>query len=279
MKHWIQRSAYWLALTVLLSACGGGSSPSTADVATPPVKSAPEQDMPTTGEVLRKVYDPNYSVPDGFFVDERASTPQSYTVYHVKDPSVSYELCTDDFSTAATWEDADNTSRQVNGYYVGHTENERYFEFVRELSYGNSVGNIDDLTSPGFSRVFKCSYATRDGVDRSLLSGYAGKINARPLSSEVLREYVEYLWQFTFFNVSAKSVLESYGTDSADALQRTLLLGFATLQGADQCDLVEVIEWTFSADLLSGEVVSQFDPVLSFQAELRDGVPAVCNTP
>lgn len=279
MKHWIQRSAYWLALTVLLSACGGGSSPSTADVATPPVKSAPEQDMPTTGEVLRKVYDPNYSVPDGFFVDERASTPQSYTVYHVKDPSVSYELCTDDFSTAATWEDADNTSRQVNGYYVGHTENERYFEFVRELSYSNSVGNIDDLTSPGFSRVFKCSYATRDGVDRSLLSGYAGKINARPLSSEVLREYVEYLWQFTFFNVSAKSVLESYGTDSADALQRTLLLGFATLQGADQCDLVEVIEWTFSADLLSGEVVSQFDPVLSFQAELRDGVPAVCNTP
>mgnify|MGYP003666590907 FL=1 len=222
---------------------------------------------------------PRYSVPDGFFVDERASTPQSYTVYHVKDPSVSYELCTDDFSTAATWEDADNTSRQVNGYYVGHTENERYFEFVRELSYGNSVGNIDDLTSPGFSRVFKCSYATRDGVDRSLLSGYAGKINARPLSSEVLREYVEYLWQFTFFNVSAKSVLESYGTDSADALQRTLLLGFATLQGADQCDLVEVIEWTFSADLLSGEVVSQFDPVLSFQAELRDGVPAVCNTP
>ncbi len=279
MKHWIQRSAYWLALTILLSACGGGSSPSTADVATPPVQSAPEQDMPTTGEVLRKVYDPNYSVPDGFFVDERASTPQSYTVYHVKDPSVSYELCTDDFSTAATWEDADNTSRQVNGYYVGHTENERYFEFVRELSYGNSVGNIDDLTSPGFSRVFKCSYATRDGVDRSLLSGYAGKINARPLSSEVLREYVEYLWQFTFFNVSAKSVLESYGTDSADALQRTLLLGFATLQGADQCDLVEVVEWTFSADLLTGEVVSQFDPVLSFQAELRDGVPAVCNTP
>ena len=235
--------------------------------------------MPPTSEVLNKVYDPNYTVPDGFFVDERASTPQSYTVYHVKDESVSYELCTDDFTTAAIWEDEDNASRQVNGYYVGHTENDRYFEFVRELNYDDSVGNISDLTSPGFARIFKCSYATRDGVDRSLLSGYAGKINARPLSSELLREYVEYLWQFTFFNVSAKSVLESYGTDSANELQRTLLLGFATIQGDDQCDLVEVVEWTFSANLSTGEVRSQFDTVLSFTAELRDGVPAICSNP
>ena len=39
-------------------------------------------------------------MPDGFFVDERAGTAQSYTVHHGLDDSGSYELCADDFEAA-----------------------------------------------------------------------------------------------------------------------------------------------------------------------------------
>lgn len=118
------------------------------------------------------MYDNYYHVPDSFYVDERTSTSRSYTLYHVKDPSISYELCTDDYQQALAWESADNDSRSANGYYVESYESDRYFEFIRELSFPDGIGNIGDLTSPGFARVFKSSYVNRDGVDRNLRDGY-----------------------------------------------------------------------------------------------------------
>ncbi len=276
MKNRIRGLIRLLGIALIAVACKSEQSPVTTDFNEDPVQAQPQRPMPSNDEVLSKLYDPDYSVPDNFYVDERANTPGSYTVYHVKDESVSYELCTDDLSVATAWEEADNASRHVNGYFVGSTENTRYFEFIRELSYTDSVSNVDDLTSPGFSRVFKCSYVVRDGVDRSLLTGYAGTINARPLSDDLFREYVEYFWQFTFFNVRARKVLESFGTSSATHRQRILLLALATRQGDAQCDLVEVVAWTFTVDIASGQVESQFTTSQSFTAELVGGVPQVC---
>lgn len=276
MKYRLENPTCLLAAAFIAASCNGGSSPgsATADKPSPPPASGPA--LPADDEVIAKLYDPAYSVPAGFFVDERAATPGSYTVYHVKDASVSYELCTDDFATAERWEADDNAARHVSGYYVGHVENDRYFEFVRELSYEDDVGNIDDVTTPGFSRVFKCSYAVRDGVDRSLLTGYAGILNARPLDNAALRDFAEYFWQFTFFDVRAKKVLDSYAGDAPGAPSRSLLLAFATTQGSGQCDLVEVVEWRFDANPASGEVHSRFDTVRSFRAEVVDGTPRVC---
>lgn len=266
-----------LSLVVLaLASCNADSGPGNPAGNDPPVSGDLTPTLPPDDEVLAKLYDPGYSVPVGFYVDERAHTPGSYTVHHVKDPSVSFELCTDDFAVAAGWEAADNASRLVNGYYVGHVENDRYFEFVRELSYDDSVGNVDDLTSPGFARVFKCSYVMRDGVDESLLTGYAGKLNVRPLSEHAFRNFVEYFWQFTFFNVRAKKVLASYGSKRETELQRTLLLAFATAGAAGQCDLVELVEWQFVTDVTTGEVFRRFENRRRFPAEIVDGVPRIC---
>ncbi len=86
--------------------------------------------FPNDDEIIAKVYNNLYQVPDYFYVDERTDTPASVTFYHVKDPSTSYELCTDDHYQALEWETADNDSRVVNGYYVGSYENDRYFEFI-----------------------------------------------------------------------------------------------------------------------------------------------------
>ena len=182
----------------------------------------------TDEEIIGKAYDANYEVPAGFHIDERADTDGSYSIYHVKDASVSYELCSDDFAEAYSWESAENEIRSVNGIYVDSYENDRYFEIIRELSSPESVGNISDPTSPGFSRVFKCSYVDRNGVDRDQRSGLAGTLNVRPLTENSLKVLVEYLWQFSFFWPAQKTVLDSYSGDNGAEFEHTLLLALLT---------------------------------------------------
>jgi hypothetical protein len=234
------------------------------------------QAVPSDEEVMAMAYDSTYTVPANFFADERADTTRSFTIYHVKDESISYELCSNDYAEAAAWESADNASRSVNGVYVESYENDRYFEFVRELDYPDGVGNITDPTSPGFSRVFKCSYVNRDGVDRNLRGGYAGTLNVRPLSEEAIRTFTEYMWQFTFFWPAQKTVLGSFSDERADAYQHTLTLAFVTNRGIDNCDLVEVVDWVFTVDKTDGQVTKGFNLRYQFNAELVNGAPRKC---
>lgn len=263
-----------LPILAIATACGGSVSSTDPQAATTnaPVAKA----LPTNQQIVAMVYDSEYSVPVDFFVDERASMTRSYTVHHVLDQSSSFERCTDDLVVAQAWEQADNESRAVNGYYVTSYENDRYFEFARELSFTEDVSNIGDITSPGFARVFKCGHTNRDGVDRQLLSGYAGRLNPDTLDAQVLRDFTEYLWQFRFFNVSARKIIESNAQSLGATLQHTLLLALVTNQGADRCDLVEVVEWRFSADPADGEVQRTYDTVRSFEAWLVDGEASIC---
>lgn len=261
-----------IPILVAASACGTATQETAAPEPGPAASNVPAQ-----GEVLAKIYDPDYSTPDGFFVDERANDPtRSYTVHHVLDPSGSFELCSDDIETAQQWEDADNAERSVQGYYVGSHETARYYEFIRELSYDDGVGNIDDVTSPGYARVFKCSDTNRNGVDRNLLDGYAGTINARPLTVDTVREFTEYLWQFAFFPQARKAVLASTISTGPDALTQTLQLAFASTQGSSGCDLIEVAEWHYIADRASGEVQKRFDVLIQFEARPDGETPVVC---
>jgi len=261
-----------LLILAIAAACGGSGATDTSNAVS---STGPEAlTLPSDEDILAKAYDTGYSAPDGFFVDERAASTRSYTVHHVLDTSDSFELCTDDLVEAQAWEETDNASRAVSGYYVNTHENARYFEIVRELAYTEDVGNITNPTSPGYARVFKCNHTNRDGVDRSLLDGYAGKLSHGRLDAGNLREFTEYLWQFTFFNVSRKAVIDSY--PGSDSLQHTLLLAFVVNQGFDACDRVDVTEWRFTANPSTGEITREFDTVKSFEAKVTDGVPAFC---
>lgn len=270
MKH---STLTLLPILVVAAACGGSGSAESGKNTTPDDRFVA---LPSDAEILIKAYDSDYHVPDGFFVDERATTTRSYTVHHVLDASASFELCSNDLVEAQAWEAADNAARAVNGYYVTSYENERYFEFVRELAYTQDVGNIAEPTSPGYARVFKCSHTSRDGVDRSLLDGYAGRIPTERLDAASLRDFTEYLWQFTFFNVSHKKVIDSYASHASAGLQHTLLLAFVVNQGVDACDRIDVIDWRYTADPASGDVERRFDTVHSFGARLVDGTPTLC---
>ena len=232
--------------------------------------------LPDENEIISKAYDNNYQQPIGFYRDERTDTPGSYSVYHVKDVSVSYELCTDDYAEAQAWEDADNDSRAVNGAYVSSYENERYFEFIRDLSYPDGIGNITDPTSPGFARVFKCSYVNRDGADRNIRDGYAGTLNQAPLTKESVRTYSEYMWQFTFFWPARNKVLQTFSSENEETYAHTLVLAFVTNRGTDNCDLIEVVDWVFSVDKRSGHLTKEFNLLFELEAELVDSSPRKC---
>ena len=271
-------SAHFLIPLLSVAAACGGSGSTNASKPPGSVGSAdPSAALPGNREIAALVYDNLYSVPDGFFVDERADTDRSYTVHHILDESRSYELCSDDYAIAMAWEDADNATRSVQGYFVESYENARYFEFVRELAYENDIGNIDDVTSPGFARVFKCSNTNRDGVDRALLSGYAGTLNSHPLSTESVRNFAEYLWQFRFLPNSRKKVIGSYSSQTSDVLQHTLQLALSSGQGNGNCDLIEIAEWHFMADPANGQVSKNFEIIGSFEARLDAGTPELCN--
>ena len=258
-------------LLVLVTGCGGASVSSEQ-----PSVVATEKPAISGDEVIAKVYDNNYKLPADFFIDERADTPRSYTVYHVKDASLSYELCTNDYNEALAWEDADNSARTVNGSFVGAYENEQYFEFIRELSYLDDVGNVQGVTSPGFARVFKCASIDRGGVDRNLRYGHGGVLNARPLTAAFVRQFAEYLWQFTYFDNPKRKVLDSFTSENPQAIEHTLRLAFVINQGFDRCDRIEIIDWVFSASRENGQVDRRFDLQAAFEARLVDGVPERC---
>ena len=261
-------------VALLAAACGGSGSTDTAE---PETSTTALPQFPGDAAIAAKAYDPDYSVPDDFFVDLRAETPGSYTVHHVLDSSRSYELCSDDLVEAQAWEEADNASRAVNGYYVTSIETDRYFEFVRELSYTEDVGNITSPTTPGFARVFKCRHTNRDGVDRNLHEGYAGRIEPTALSTERLRDFAEYLWQFAWFDVSRRKIIESRPGSTAEGLRHTLVLALVVNQGIEACDRVDVVEWHFDADRGDGEITRHFDLHHSFEATLDGGVARLCD--
>ena len=267
-----------LPLFVIVAACGGaggGESTHTESATVAPDKIA----LPTVAEILQKTYDTGYHVPDGFLVDARAATEvRSYTVHHVLDATHSFELCSDDLTEAQAWEAADNASRAVQGYFVTSFENDRYFEFVRELSYDDDVGNIDDITSPGYARVFKCGYVERSGVDRSAVNGYSGRLRVAADNATSLRELTEYLWQFRYFDVARKLVLESRTANQAAGPEHTLLIALLINQGVDACDRIDIIEWQFSLDPASGEIQREYLPVTSMEAELVGGAARLCQS-
>ncbi len=274
----MKASPILLIPVLAVAAACGGSGAETAEPGVFDSQSLSVLNTPDNATILAKAYDPDYSVPPGFLVDERAKTTTgSYTVHHVLDASRSYELCTNDLVVAQAWEQADNDARAVSGYYVASIENDRYFEFIRELNFDQDVGNVSNPTSPGYSRVFKCDYADRNGVDRNLLDGYSGRLSINSLDKGTLQEFTEYLWQFRFFNVARKIVVSSTGTQNTDGPTHTLLLAFVVNQGTGRCDRVDVIEWRFRAYENTHEVTREYKPVRSFEAEMIGGSPRFCD--
>ena len=103
---------------------------------------------------------------------------------------------------------------------------------------------------------------------------YAASV--RPAPDIDRREIADYLWQFTFYGPSRSAVIGTYSEDRPGSLDHTLVLVGVIRQGFEQCEPIEVVDWTFSADRHSGKVTKRCQLVRQFDAELVSGMPRRC---
>ena len=78
-----------------------------------------------------------------------------------------------------------------------------------------------------------------------------------------VRNFTEYMWQFSFFTAARKKVLHSLSTETSQAWVQTLRLALVTSQGAGRCDRIDVVDWDFEVDKSSGDITKNFEVIRS----------------
>jgi len=143
---------------------------------------------------------------------------------------------------------------------VGTVSTEHYYEFDR-VPHG-------DPQRYERMRVFRCAYLDRAGVDLDAPPGVAGTLNVRPLDAAALGGLAEYLWEFSEYNNADHAVVASAASGALAGLAHTLTL--ASLERGASCDRVVVREWTYTADVASGQMHSTVSQLREFSVH-RDG--------
>jgi hypothetical protein len=208
--------------------------------------------------------------PPGFIADVAPPGPSQVTTYHLKSSQLAtpaaatYEVCTDDWSTALAWSEEVAAQAAPHLDLVANDATVRYFEFGR-VPRGLPEQYVRQ-------RVFRCAYLDRTGVDLSAGSGFAGVLNVRPLDAAAVRDLAEYLWQFTSYNNAGHAVLAS--ETSLPGLSQALTI--ASLERNAVCDRVTVREWTYDADASSGALELAASVVREFGVREAGGALAGC---
>jgi hypothetical protein len=102
-------------------------------------------------------------------------------------------------------------------------------------------------------RVFKANVLDRNGVDRSDEDGeYKGRITAADITSDKVKEILEYLWMFTLSNNYRNAVLDSYTTEKADTFVHIMNQARLNFSNNENCDTIEVYEIHYTIPKASG---------------------------
>jgi hypothetical protein len=276
-----------VAMTAVLSACGGGGSDSSEGSsqasAAPPAQPAPanaaspgsaQAESPSQLAIAERLYSDSQRTPDGF-LQALSGPAQGYVAtVHLKNVAVAdlsqplHELCTDDWNEALAWSGEAAAPNPDLGGLVETNTTPAYFEFVRV-----SRSSPDSVTR---QRVFRCEYVDRQGVDLREGEGYAGLLNADAVDGRALRELSEYLWHFTTYNNFGYVVLESKGSVRTAGLEHTLTLASLTRGAQGSCDDVEVFTWRHSYDSATGALTLEVDTVSRFKSRAIGAHVEVC---
>ena len=269
-----------VVLTLLLSACSGGSTANTSatnNAPTAQVAAVPHLISPGNASIALLIYGDTQRTPVGFYTETAPVFTGYVATHHLKNSDVAviavttqYELCTDDFNQALQWSETANTNSGDHADLVVNDATDRYFEFNR-VRAGTPQGYLR-------ARIYKCAYLDRTDVDLHATTGNAGMLNVRPLTASNLQQLSEYLWQFTTYNNFGNVVLSSTGNSTAATLDHSLVIAALTRASvATNCDTINVLEWKHSLDKSNGNLTLSITPLWSFNAQQSNGVVSVCN--
>lgn len=256
---------------LLIAACGGGGGSDSAAGSPPPVSARAVSQ--SDAEIAALLYSDSARTPPGFYADSAAPVAGYVTTAHLKNTdlapaSTQHELCSDDWNDALAWSEMVASNATPYADLVATDSNTRFLEFGRVPR-----GQADTYQR---MRVYRCAYLDRGSVD--LLTGgiNAGQLNRRPLTSADLRELSEYLWQFTSFNNFGNVVLLSSGVAAAARLEHTLHIAQLQRAPAGGCDRIDVVAWRHAADVASGGLQRNQQPLWTFGARQVSGVIELC---
>jgi hypothetical protein len=266
-----------LATSVVLAGCGGGGG-GDASEPTPPAASASSRPVDENDQQIAQIlYAGTPRTPADFHVDPTPSGQAHVSTAHLKNGDVAainsgqplYEVCTNDWNEALGWSEMAAQNAPDYADLTETNEDARYFEFGRVRQ-----GDPDFFVR---ARVFKCAYLDRSVVDLRSLEGPAGRLNQRPFTAADLRLLSEYLWQFTAYNNFGHAVLKSASGSTSSGLSHTLYIANLVRNGISaDCDRIDVVSWTHTADPASGELQLQVRTLWSFGAKESAGVAEIC---
>jgi hypothetical protein len=219
--------------------------------------------------IAAQLYAGTPRTPPGFAVDAVPQSPDQVLTYHLKTqsaPTAGFELCTDDWSEAFAWSE-DAAMREPEYLdYVANDAVDSYFEFDRVAR--------DQPGKHIRMRVYRCQYLDRTGVNLAASSGYAGKLNRRPLDAAALRELAEYLWRFTRYNDVGHAVIASEAA-AGSTLSHAITIA-SLVPGPADCDSVSITEWVHTVSPTNGTLGLETKPVRAFRARREDGAISGC---
>ena len=275
-------------VTTVLTACGGGSDPGTAGLSSTTGDGFAQAPTATLSGLSRqaiaeRLYAGSPRTPEGFRLEPApVGVVGPVATTHLKNTDTAagaaanlrFELCTDDLAVATNWSETKALAMPVYADLVEVSGSTRTFELVRVPR--------NDLTARIRHRVFKCTYLDRTGTDLEAANGPAGHLSAPQVDAAELRNLSEYLWQFTAFNNADHVVLASIagaGTASAALVHQIemakLFRAAPAAGGATDCDRIEVLRWTHTADP-TGTVVRSLAAPLEFLARRENGRVTLC---
>jgi hypothetical protein len=264
-----------IASAVLLVGCGGGGgeSSSTSPAAIAPPRPVEQSDL----QIAATIYQGTDRTPSGFYSEASPGGHASVATLHVKntdiDPSLEksaaeYELCTNDWNQALSWSETNALNSTQYSNLVSTEDDERFFEFGR-VQTGTPELYVQE-------RIYKCAYLNRAAANLRSPTGEAGQLNVRPLTSDELRRFSEYFWQFTTYNNFGHVVLKSSGS-STGSLEHTLHIASLVRGGVSaSCDRVDVVAWRHRVNGTTGALTLDVQPLWSFGAHESAGIAELC---
>lgn len=222
----------------------------------------------TDEDVLDAVYS-DYKTPNGFFVDtlERGEKISDSVYYEgVLENNNWIFYCTKDINTAkqlvdkdiADYNRQDNRQDSPDGVIIDTSENEKFFEFK---TIENKKAFPDRKYYMRY-RVFKCNYLSdlQSGMyykkDKSVSDNYIGIFAKRPVTTENVKELVEFLWYSAFRNyiTVGSKVLSSFTEEDGNLIKHTIF-ETKTMHGDwGLCDQITLIKSIYTVNKNSGEI-------------------------
>ncbi|VAW52143.1 hypothetical protein MNBD_GAMMA05-668 [hydrothermal vent metagenome] len=255
-------------LTLLLSACSGGSGGSDNDPAK--VNASQSKDL-----IIASALYFDKRTPEGFY-QEQSVSDDYYVTNHVKNIDLLplanrsglpiFELTSDDATEAMNWSEQAAILQPTYKQLVDVTETALYRQFTRM-----------DPAAPEFiylQRILKANVLDRNGVDDT----YKGRITLPSMSAEDVKLIIEYLWTFTIDNNFGTAVLSSNTDETNNEFVHVMQQAKLNLSFNDSCDSIEIYEVSYSVAKASG-FINRTEVLTRVMSAKRTGASLeICST-